>query len=514
MSEIGGAPEGTAHSDTDESGSQVRGSSLLLSGRLVSSGISYLTQILIVRYLAKSDYGAFAYALSMVALIQAAIQLGLDRGLARYLPIYDEDSDTGSILGSITFVTAIAAGLGTIIAVGYWATRSMLEGGLIEDPVAISVLAILVVLAPIEALDNVLVTILAAFRKTGAIFLRRHIVAPLLKLSVVGLLIATSSSVRFLAIGYTFAGILGLAVFAGVLGRFLSERRSREPDSRFRLPVRELLTFSLPLLTTDLVFMAVSATDAFMLEFFGSTADVAALRAVQPTAKLNQLALSAFGVLYIPYIARLFARGRHEELGRRYWDTANWVMVLSLPVLALCLLFPEELTTRLLGEAYADSAVILGVLAGGYFIHAMFGFNGMTLNVYREVGFLVGINLVAVAANIGLNLALIPKYGPLGAAIGTAGTFLVHNIAKQYGVIRRAGLPGAPPKTWRLYLVVALVATIAGVVGYGTEIGLGSRSLIWISLVIAILAVGRRTVQIDSAFPGLVRVPVIRHLFK
>ena len=69
-------PAGSSDSSTDaiaysESRSQVRGSSLLLAGRLVAMAINYATQILIIRYLSKSDYGAFAYALSMVAVLAA-----------------------------------------------------------------------------------------------------------------------------------------------------------------------------------------------------------------------------------------------------------------------------------------------------------------------------------------------------------------------------------------------------------------------------------------------------------
>jgi hypothetical protein len=46
---------------------QIRGSSLLLIGRTLSMAVNFAVQVLIVRYLSKTDYGAFAYALSIVA---------------------------------------------------------------------------------------------------------------------------------------------------------------------------------------------------------------------------------------------------------------------------------------------------------------------------------------------------------------------------------------------------------------------------------------------------------------
>jgi O-antigen/teichoic acid export membrane protein len=46
----------------------LRGSTLLLAGRLISMAANFVIQIMIVRYLSKNDYGAFAYGLSIVSL--------------------------------------------------------------------------------------------------------------------------------------------------------------------------------------------------------------------------------------------------------------------------------------------------------------------------------------------------------------------------------------------------------------------------------------------------------------
>ncbi len=512
--EVGGIDAPVGEPVDSESHSQVRGSSLLLAGRIMSSFIGYVTQILIIRYLAKSDYGAFAYALSMVAVLQAAVQLGMDRGLSRYVPIFDENKDTGSMLGSMTFVGGLTAALGVLVVVGFWGARSFIAGTLIEDPAAVAMLAILIVLVPVDALDNLMVTVLAAFRKTGAIFLRRHVVAPLLKLTAVVLLIQTNSTVEFLAVGYTLAGVLGLLIFGSVLFRYLAGRRREHPRQGMKFPIRDLATFSLPLLSTDLVFMAINASDAALLEWFGSVSDVAALRAVQPTAKLTQLVLTSFGILYIPFVARLYARGHHADVSRRYWQTANWIMILTLPVLVMCLLFNQEFTTRLLGEDYADSAILLGVLAGGYYINAMFGFNGMTLNVYRKIGFLVGINGIALATNIGLNVILIPLYGPLGAAVGTAGTFLVHNLAKQYGLARKTEVTLAGSETWRVYAIVAVVSAIATYAGYGLSLSFSLRVVLFVVLSLSAVAASRNILNVEDTFPGLGRLPLIKYLVK
>jgi len=46
----------------------IRGSSLLFCGRLIGLALNLAVQVLAVRYLSKRDYGAFAYALAVVAM--------------------------------------------------------------------------------------------------------------------------------------------------------------------------------------------------------------------------------------------------------------------------------------------------------------------------------------------------------------------------------------------------------------------------------------------------------------
>ena len=96
-----------ASSDTGAAGSkaqettrkQVRGSSLLFAGRFLSLGINFGIQILIVRYLTKADFGAFAYALSLVSLGASIVTFGLDRSITRFIPIYEERQGVRQGLG-------------------------------------------------------------------------------------------------------------------------------------------------------------------------------------------------------------------------------------------------------------------------------------------------------------------------------------------------------------------------------------------------------------------------------
>ena len=67
---------------------QVRGSTLLLLGRGCSILLNLATQIAIVRTLQKHDYGAFAYAVSLVETASLAAAFCMDKTLSRCGAIY------------------------------------------------------------------------------------------------------------------------------------------------------------------------------------------------------------------------------------------------------------------------------------------------------------------------------------------------------------------------------------------------------------------------------------------
>ena len=60
--------------------SHVRGSTLLLVGRMLSIGINLVSQALITATCRKRDFGAFALACSIASVGQVFMTLGLHRG--------------------------------------------------------------------------------------------------------------------------------------------------------------------------------------------------------------------------------------------------------------------------------------------------------------------------------------------------------------------------------------------------------------------------------------------------
>ena len=512
------------HSSTSR---QIRGSSLMLVGRALSVTVTFAIQVLVVHHLTKANYGAFAYAMSFVILGQTIATLGLDRAITRFVPIYHEHRDYSKMFGTILMVIGTVMSIGVILIAFVYGFQGFVSETLLGDQEAnkelvMALLLILIAMAPMEALDDLIEGLTAIFASPRSIFFRKYILAPSLKLSVVLLLIYSGSDVFFLAGGYLFASALGLTVYVSVLLRVL-RKQGLFQHFHFKtltFPAREIFSFTIPLLTSDLVFVLMSSSDAVLLEHFHSTTEVAAFRVVQPAAILNQFVFQSFTLLFMPLAARMYARNDREGINSLYWQTALWISVLSFPIFAMTFSLAHPITVLLYGQRYEQSAVILALLSVAYYFNAALGFNGLTLKVYGKLRFVVVINILAAAFNIGINLWLIPLYGAFGAALGTSATMIAHNLLKQAGL--RLGT-GISLFEWRylkgyLSIIVGALSLLAIQSALPKDYSWTSP-YIYISFacasVVALVVVGlnRASLNVGQNFPELLRFPLLRWLF-
>jgi O-antigen/teichoic acid export membrane protein len=496
---------------------QIRGSSLMLVGRALSMGVNFVVQVLIVRYFAtaKGDYGAFAYALSIVTLGESIATFGLDRAVTRFLPIYHERQEYNKLFGTIFLVVGTIVSLSVSMILLLYSLQSVIAQSWIQDQQALALTLVLIFLAPVQALDGLLVGMFAVFASPRSIFFRRYILAPGLKLTVVLLLIYGQSGVFFLATGYLAAGAIGVGLYTVILFNVL-RKQGLFKYFNFRaitFPVREVFAFTIPLLTSDLVYILMNASDAVLLEHFRGTTEVAAFRAVQPAAGLNQLVMTSFQLMFTPVAARLFARDDREGINNLYWQTAIWMSVIAFPIFAMTFSLAQPLTVMLYTQTYADSAVILALLSFGYYFSTALGFNGLTLKVFGKVRYIVVVNILAALVNVGINLLLIPRYGALGAAIGTCGTMVAHNIFKQLGLLFGTGINLFEWRHLKVYGVIA--ASTLGLllvqVTMSTNIYVGTALAALASLLV--LALTRKSLAVGQTFPELLRFPLMRRLF-
>jgi O-antigen/teichoic acid export membrane protein len=497
---------------SDEATSNIRGASVLLAGRGVAIAINLATQVLIVRYLGQASYGAFAYAISIAALAENIAMLGLDKAVIRFVPAYHERGDAGRVLGTILFVIAVVLSLAVVAILAVL----VLFGGGAHQPLTTVLLLILIALAPIQALDRIAEQLLAIFGSPRSIVIRKHLVGPTLKLSAAIAIIALDRGPEVLAALYVGAGLVGLLVYVPLLLRLLGRHGLLNMGAlrTLHMPARELFAFAIPLLSIDLGNVMGNTIDAVIIEWQHGPAEVAALRAVQPTARLNELVFANFALLFMPILARLHTRGNRRAITDLYWQVAAWQAVASFPIFVLTFSLAGPLTVLLFGERYAGSAPIVAILAIGYYVNACLGQNSLTLRIFGRVRYIVVGTLGMAAMNLVLLLVLVPPLGALGAAVSNALSLIALNIYNQIGLPVAAGLPAFDRDYSRVFLSIVVAALSVAAV----QLLLAPPPLIGASLAIiasmGVLRLNRAVLRVGGIFPELLRIPLVGRLLQ
>lgn len=493
----------------------LRGSGLLLAGRIISTLLNFAVQVLTVRYLTKSDYGAFAYALAIVSMGTTAIHLGLEKAIPRLVPIYCERGDYERTFGSIAVATCTIWGLGLSLVFLLFGLRGVVAGSLVSDPQSVSLLLILIALSPVGAYTKILEKLVAIFCSPRAIVFRRHVFGPGMKLAAVLTVILFSGDVYLLAYGYLVGGLIGVWVYVAILLRVWRKRGLLQylHPRRLRLNGRELFGFSLPLLFADLALVMRGSVVVIILEYLHSTTAVAEFRAVLPVAGLNLVVYEAFMLLFVPLASRMFARGEQDKINELYWKTSLWIAVLTFPVFAVTAALAEPVTVLLFGERYAGIGLVLAVLAVGHYFHAALGFNVATLRVHGKLRIIFTNEVLAVLTAVALSLLLIPRYGALGAALSTAGTLVCHNIYAHLGLWRGGtGIRLVEPNFVRVYLTATVLMVALLLLRWLTDppLYLSFAAAAVVSLVL--IRSTSRLLQPEATFPELMRLPLVRRL--
>jgi O-antigen/teichoic acid export membrane protein len=483
----------------------------MLFGRLISLGVNFLVNVLTVRYLAKSDYGAFAFGLSVATTAGNVLLLGMPRSVSRFASICQERGDYPAMYGSLVLSTGVIASLGALATGLGILLRAPLLERFVSDPLSSALLVILIALAPLQALDSLFQSMLAIFAGAGAVFFRRFVLAPLLRLASVVLVIALGGSVSFLAWAYLVAAVVGVVLYGPMLARALERLDLRRHFSwrTLRLPFRDVLGFGLPLVVAEALAANRSTILIVMLESMRGTLQVADYRAFLPLAGLNTIVLQSMKILILPVASRMFARDDHAGIDDLYWQTTIWISVVTFPLFVACIAMADSMVLVVCGPQYVGASAVLVALAAGEYFNAAMGLNTYALQVYGRVRFLVWTTVLATATGILAGLWLIPGMGAMGAALATTLAIVIQNVLHHVGLHRHTRIELFRPAYLGVYasLLVALGALIAAVRLLHPPFLVEALLVAGVSL--ALLRLHRKTMDIANVFPELRNLPVL-----
>jgi O-antigen/teichoic acid export membrane protein len=212
--------------------------------------------------------------------------------------------------------------------------------------------------------------------------------------------------------GNALAMVYGLLVIRGDLSRSFS---------RFQLD--RMLRYGVPLIPTALALWALAFLDRIMLSRLSTLDEVGQYAVANRVASVLTLAVVAFTTAVGPQLFSLYSTDRELEKFIRARVLTYLTVVLCFGGICLAL-FAQEIV-QILAPGYDSAYKAVGLLLLAIIFFAMSGLTMAGISYTRRSGFFAVGAAIALVVHVGLNFALMPSIGMLGAAISTLAAYVL-----------------------------------------------------------------------------------------
>lgn len=411
---------------------------------VVQGAVGLLTIVLFTRVLDPAQYGVYALAFSVGSLTQTVLLTWTEAAMARFLAARQEDGRLAD-----HFATLYRLWIGAAVVVP-----------LACAAVALSPLNAPLKVAIVAALACVLVNSLVKLALE-----RRRAAGDVAGAAV--LTIVQNAGGFALGLALAFAGLGGAAPILGVgaisaacAALVLPKELERLSGGRFdRALARAYAAYGLPVSLSLILALVLASTDRLLLGAFLDEATVGVYHAGYSLgSRTLDVVFIWLGMAGAPALIAALERGGEAALKAAAREQASAMILLTLPAAVGLALVARPLADLMIGEALRDGAshVTPWIAASGWLAGMTTYYLLQAFTLARRTPLLIVSMLAPAAANVVLNLVLIPRLGLDGALWATTVSYGIGAVA-AWALARRAC---ALPIPWDV-LAMAGAASLA-----------------------------------------------------
>lgn len=416
-----------------------RGASTAFVVSLLGAGLGFLAHVFVARLIGEADYGVFTLMLSWVSVLSVVAQAGQDNNVVRFLPTYVLNGEFGRARGLRRGIGRLVLASSVVIMIAGCVVVHF-AGAHHDAPwratfyVGFATLPVLTQLQQSGAMHR-------AFKRAGSSNAYVAVVRPMMLIAAVSLALVwlgrVNAPVAAVASGISTVVALGLSALH--LSRaWPAAGRNAPADYEWRRWIHVGVQMSV----LSLVVVAGAKLDILILGALLGATDVGPYYAAVQIAGFAFYGFQAVNVILAPMIAERYDAGdllRLETIVRR---GARMGCAAALAAAAIFALLGRQIL-GVFGVGFVSAYLPLLVLLVGYSMVTAIGPGGFVLSMTRyqkQASVFAGIGFLVNGA---LAVALVPRLGALGAAIGAAASLVVwHSLALVF-VRMRVGINSA-----------------------------------------------------------------------
>lgn len=233
--------------------------------------------------------------------------------------------------------------------------------------------------------------------------------------------------------GFGVAGLAGGFIVGMLVAAIIELRFFDLHFVRFSwLHIKSLSTFSFWLFLTSSGMMVFSNADTVLIGYYLSNADVGVYRVVLQLTSIAAFTTTSLHATLWPRVSRWGKIGEIAIVEKSLSRASSYSLVLAIPVLAGGVLLGDRLLYFFYGQEFATGYTTFIILLIVQIVNVFQFFFTMYLGALDRQKEAFKVTIVAVTANIALNLLLIPVMGIAGAAVATLGTMVLNAFLAQH----------------------------------------------------------------------------------
>jgi O-antigen/teichoic acid export membrane protein len=437
-----------------------RQSGVFFAGTIFTAAFGYVFKVYLARALGPEALGIFVLGITLVGLLGVFNTLGLSQSAVRFVAAYSAAGKferlhsllwrgAGILLVSNLLFAALLMTFGRWVAIRVY-----------HSPALVQYLPWFALIMLFSVLTGFYGKVLAGYKDLSRRTLIVNFVGSPLTMLLAVLLISQGMGLR----GYLTAQIASAAVVAVLL--FAAVRELTPAPARFSAQrgsglEQKVWAYSVAMLGVGLLEFIMVQVDKIALGFYRGPREVGIYSVAAAVVVYVPVVLSSINQIFSPMIADLHTRGDHALLARLFQSLTKWAVGLTLPLAGVVIVFARPLM-RIFGSDFEAGWPILIIGTVGQLVNCGVGSVGYLLLMSGNEKRLIKVQMVMAIVMVGLNIALVPLLGGVGAAVAAAVTNVGINLWNLLEVRKALGL--SPYNRSYIRLVLPTFAMLAATV--------------------------------------------------
>lgn len=386
----------------------------------------FLFKLIIARYFGPDKFGLFNLAEAILGILSTLALVGINYGIARYIPIYENRGEKSLLRGYLSFIFRVPFFSSLILTILVFLSAPLIKTFFDFPDEFVLILRLIVVILPFHILNDVFSQIFFAKNKVLHQNISKNLIETGLLLVGALLIVLLKLNIYYLVLFFIIPKFLSFVYNVFIYKSKISFQKTKNKIYRWS----DWISFSWPLLLMGVFSYLIGWTDNLVIGKFLEPENLGVYAVAFSLSHLLLLFFHSFGMVFMPIISERYADKDKGAISFLFKKSQNWMFGLALPATLFLGFFAKDVLYVLYGTEYIPGTLSIKILVIGFMVILYTGLVQSILTLHKKTKYLFRVNLFVAIMNIFLNIAMVPVFGIIGAAISS--TFSVSLLSFLY----------------------------------------------------------------------------------